>query len=386
MKKSAIFIVCLALMAVVSCKKEMEETIKLESISLTPETATLLSQETVQLKVKALPENAEYGQVLWSSDNEASATVDVNGLVTAVAPGSARIIAEIDGFRDTCSITILSGNKLPDQARVGDFYLSDGSLLDKDTDAATVQAANVIGIVFTTDTSRMGEAEKEALRAKGIEPHGLVLATLTPGKASDVFYWFMTPDYNSSRDESEIGLPKLWDSYEEGIGKEKETYALVNNDIEGYKYNVAVRTERKEDYEAGYYGAIKAAADFENQVPSPASSTGWYLPSAGQWFDALRNLGGIILNENDSFLIDDYGNFSWMNRGRVPDIMNESMAKVADSQKTEYAIEYNQVQYWTSSTVSHDQARVIMFDNASFVYSWWYKKFFQWSVRTVLGF
>jgi len=27
-----------------------------------------------------------------------------------------------------------------------------------------------------------------------------------------------------------------------------------------------------------------------------------------------------------------------------------------------------------------------MFDNASFVYSWWYRKYFQWSVRTVLGF
>lgn len=375
----------LALLAAASCSKE-NEAIKVESISLDKESITMLNQGTSQLKINMLPENAEYELILWSSDNEAVATVDENGLVTAASTGTANIIADVDGFRDTCAVSVLSGNKLPDEARVGDFYLSDGSLLDKDTDEATVKSASVIGIVFTTDTARMGEAEKEALRAKGIEPHGLVLATLTPGKASDVFYWYITPDFNSSRDESEIGLPKLWENFEEGIGKEKENYILVNNDIEGYKYNVAIRTERKEDYEAGHYGAIKAAADFENQVPTPATSTGWYLPSAGQWFDALRNLGGVILNENDSFLIDDYGNFSWVNRGRVPDEMNKCMVKVADDQKTEYAIEFNQVQYWTSSTVSHDQARVIMFDNASFVYSWWYKKFFQWSVRTVLGF
>lgn len=375
----------LALLAAASCSKE-KEAIKVESISLDKESITMLNQGTSQLKINMLPENAEYELILWSSDNEAVATVDENGLVTAASTGTANIIADVDGFRDTCAVSVLSGNKLPDEARVGDFYLSDGSLLDKDTDEATVKSASVIGIVFTTDTARMGEAEKEVLRAKGIEPHGLVLATLTPGKASDVFYWYISPDFNSSRDESEIGLPKLWENFEEGIGKEKENYILVNNDIEGYKYNVAIRTERKEDYEAGHYGAIKAAADFENQVPTPATSTGWYLPSAGQWFDALRNLGGVILNENDSFLIDDYGNFSWANRGRVPDEMNKCMVKVADDQKTEYAIEFNQVQYWTSSTVSHDQARVIMFDNASFVYSWWYKKFFQWSVRTVLGF
>lgn len=246
----------------------------------------------------------------------------------------------------------------------------------------------MIGIVFTTDVTRMGEAEKEALRAKGVEPHGLVIATRTPRQVTDLFYWYMTPDYNGSRDESEIGLPKLWDNFEEGEGKEHETYALVNNDLEGYKYNMAIRTERKADYEAGYYGAIKAAADFEIEVPTPATSTGWYLPSAGQWFDVLRNLAGVELSDTESsfFLIDDYGNFSWMSKGRVNDILNECMTHVADNMKTPYASLGNQDQYWTSSTVSDDQARVIMFDNASFVYSWWYRKYFQWSVRTVLGF
>lgn len=204
----------------------------------------------------------------------------------------------------------------------------------------------------------MGEAEKEALRAKGVEPHGLVIATRTPRQVTDLFYWYMTPDYDSSRDESEIGLPKLWDNFEEGEGKEHETYALVNNDLEGYKYNMAIRTERKADYEAGYYGAIKAAADFEIEVPAPAASTGWYLPSAGQWFDVLRNLAGVELSDTESsfFLIDDYGNFSWMNKGHVNDILNECMVHVADNMKTPYASLGNQDQYWTSSTVSDDQA------------------------------
>lgn len=79
----------------------------------------------------------------------------------------------------------------------------------------------------------------------------------------------MTPDYNGSRDESEIGLPKLWDNFEEGEGKEHETYALVNNDLEGYKYNMAIRTERKADFEAGYYGAIKPRPTSRSRCPHP---------------------------------------------------------------------------------------------------------------------
>lgn len=387
MKHFSFALASLLLIAAGACTKTGEpEPVKVEGISLESETLALLPSSTHSLVLTIEPENAEYGDVQWSSDNEGVATVDQSGNVTAVAPGSANITASVDEFETSCAVTVFSGNKLADEAQVGDFYLSDGSLLDKDTDEGTVKTSSVIGIVFSTDTDRMGEAEKEALREKGIEPHGLVLATLTPGTKDDFYSWFMMEDYTYTRDESELGLPKLWDNFEEGEGKQKETFALVDSDIEGYKYNVAIRTQRKEDFDAGYYGAMKAAADFENQVPSPAISTGWYLPSGGQWFDVLRNLAGITLNDSDSFLLDDYGNFSWVNKGRVNDILNEKIAKVADDQKLPFASLGNQDQYWTSSTVSDTQARVIMFDNATFVYSWWYNKFYQWSVRTVLGF
>lgn len=385
MKQFSLLMASLLLVATGACTKT-EESVKVESISLASETLSMLPNSTTALGLTIMPENADCGPAEWGSDNEAVATVDNSGNVTAVSPGTANITVNVDEFEASCTVTVFAGNKLADDARTGDFYLSDGSLLDKDTEEATVKRASVIGIVFTTDTDRMGEAEKEALREKGIEPHGLVIATLTPGTMNDFYSWFMMEDYSYTRDESELGLPKLWDNYEEGEGKQKETFALVDNDLEGYKYNMAIRNGRKEDFEAGYYGAMKAAADFENQVPSPEISTGWYLPSAGQWFDVLRNLAGVELNDTDSFLLDDYGNFSWSHRGRVNDMLNETMAKVADSQKLPYASLGNQDQYWTSSTVSDTQARVIMFDNATFVYSWWYNKFYQWSVRTVLGF
>lgn len=44
--------------------------------------------------------------------------------------------------------------------QVGDFFLADGNLLPKETEASEVRTVNVVGIVFQTDPKRIGQAEK----------------------------------------------------------------------------------------------------------------------------------------------------------------------------------------------------------------------------------
>lgn len=44
--------------------------------------------------------------------------------------------------------------------QVGDFFLADGNLMPNYAEAYDVQTANVVGIVFQTDPSRIGQAEK----------------------------------------------------------------------------------------------------------------------------------------------------------------------------------------------------------------------------------
>ena len=57
--------------------------------------------------------------------------------------------------------------------QVGDFFLADGNLMPNYAEAYDVQTANVVGIVFQTDPSRIGQAEKDKL---GGNVHGLVMA------------------------------------------------------------------------------------------------------------------------------------------------------------------------------------------------------------------
>lgn len=63
---------------------------------------------TVQLIATVKPDNAESGKVKWSTSDEKIATVDENGLVTAVAYGTTKITAttEDNQVTATCTITV----------------------------------------------------------------------------------------------------------------------------------------------------------------------------------------------------------------------------------------------------------------------------------------
>ena len=81
------------------------------SITLNKTSATLIENNTTQLIATVLPDNATYKQVSWRSSNSSVATVDNNGLVTAMAPGTASITATTtDGsnLSASCDVTVIS--------------------------------------------------------------------------------------------------------------------------------------------------------------------------------------------------------------------------------------------------------------------------------------
>ncbi len=77
-------------------------------VSLTPETVTLNTNETQQLTATVYPDNASNQNVNWQSDNTDIATVDDNGLVTAVGVGTVDITVttEDGGEMATCEVTV----------------------------------------------------------------------------------------------------------------------------------------------------------------------------------------------------------------------------------------------------------------------------------------
>ncbi len=74
---------------------------------------TLLVGQSDQLTANVEPANTTYPEIAWSSDNEAVATVDANGVVTAIAKGVATITATCGSVSATCTVTVNSRPETP---------------------------------------------------------------------------------------------------------------------------------------------------------------------------------------------------------------------------------------------------------------------------------
>jgi len=81
------------------------------SVAITPDSVSLNVGNTKALTAIITPADAQIASVVWTSDNDAVATVDQNGVVTAVAKGNATITVTVTDVDDcvetaTCVVTV----------------------------------------------------------------------------------------------------------------------------------------------------------------------------------------------------------------------------------------------------------------------------------------
>jgi len=78
------------------------------SVSLNKTSDTIMAGGSAALAAKFMPLNTTNQNVTWSSSNESVATVNANGVYTAVAPGTATITATAadGGFTADCEVTV----------------------------------------------------------------------------------------------------------------------------------------------------------------------------------------------------------------------------------------------------------------------------------------
>ncbi|MCR5463289.1 MAG: Ig-like domain-containing protein [Bacteroidales bacterium] len=120
--------------------------VPVEGVSVDVETVEIAEGETAAIVVTVTPEDASVKDVTFASSNEAVATVDEEGNITAVAPGTATItVTTVDGEKTaTCEVTV------------------------------TPKVVPVEGIAFTKDQVSVVEGEKV-----------LLYVSFTPKNASD---------------------------------------------------------------------------------------------------------------------------------------------------------------------------------------------------------
>lgn len=84
------------------------------SVTVAPKTNNLEVDDTRQLNVTIEPSNATNQDVTYSSSDDGIATVNNDGLVTAIAEGEATITVTVDGKSDTATVNVTDPEPEPE--------------------------------------------------------------------------------------------------------------------------------------------------------------------------------------------------------------------------------------------------------------------------------
>lgn len=89
------------------CKIKVTPEVKATGITIDQHTATIAQGQTLSLYAQITPGNASNKKLMWSSTNESVATVDNEGVVTAVSPGTTTITAKTsNGLTVSCELEV----------------------------------------------------------------------------------------------------------------------------------------------------------------------------------------------------------------------------------------------------------------------------------------
>lgn len=327
-------------------------------------------QVAERLIIKAQADGYEYRCYLYLGRLNSGSSYNVNITVskTEMTVTDCTITPWGDGGNNEAELDpiIYIGDKKPEQAATGDFYMSDGSLVDKDATLTAEQKAACIGIVFTTDPDRIGDGAKAALAAKGIAPHGLVLA-LTNATSGEPCW--------SNRIINEPALSETDNTQKmyQNVDGYAEYQAIIN----------AAGSTLETDYPAFYFVSRYGMPGTDSEkYTAPAKSTGWFMPSIGQWWDIMRNLGKIealdSYKDNSSSAYVYLRNQGSKARGNI----NSCLSKIPGAGsigREDY--------FWTSSEFDENNAcGVIFVSDGAFYLMKNYKTMLVYFVRGVLAF
>ena len=251
-------------------------------------------------------------------------------------------------------------------AQVGDFYCkndkNEGYLIPGDASLTKAQQDACIGIVYSTDVSRIGKAATDFLSGKSITPHGLVMALTN---ASEGCRWGeYGKDENSGGADGEpfkANTDKVYKMYNnvDGYGETHWIIDTYEND------GTALPDTYAAFYHASRYGTAESST---GKYAAPEKTTGWFLPSMGQWWDILSNLGGIDLTSYR----DDAGPYTYI-PGDAPIAvanMNRYLEKISDA--TPFS---TNTWFWSSSEYYGDCACTVLFNHYGHLYLFWNFKY-----------
>ena len=263
--------------------------------------------------VKVIPPSAESSFSSTSTGNDAwTGDVNITAAANGVGTGTAKIKAtKVDNYYTMA---------------VGDIYYSDGAITKpkpEDISAALANGKTPIGVIGYLGNNKWTESGT----GSGYGGHALVMCLKNIGSngttdMGQVYRWY-SKNEDCQRTKVDTG-EKIRGSSDKDYGS-------------GYKETRFLDAKGSE--------AANAAKNYTS-LPAPRNKcTGWFLPSAGQYYAVMSQLGGGI--SPDTWEINDF----FGNMTTVSGNINDALSKVGSNQYTEL-FQGTNTWAWTSSEFS----------------------------------
>lgn len=224
--------------------------------------------------VKVIPPSAESSFSSTSKGNDAwTGDVNITAAANGVGTGTAKIIAtKVDNYYTMA---------------VGDIYYSDGAITkpkDEDISAARANGKTPIGVIGYLGNNKWTESGT----GSGYGGHALVMCLKTIGSTGS------PKDAQEGKNvQAYIGTGYAWYSSKSDTGR--NLYVNSKEKIVDSKDQIYGSGYTDTNYLITKWGSNAAAAyqaQKYNTLPAPSSKcTGWFLPSAGQYYAVMTSLG-----------------------------------------------------------------------------------------------
>jgi hypothetical protein len=222
-------------------------------------------------------DNAQYKDgAVYSKDSQLAANTTYKLTVTINGRGVTDVTQDITPSSATVTMTVASWTLVsedtsfrPKYANIGNYYYSDGSW----GTSATPTGRTVIGVVFSNTPSTTDKSNGWT--------HGYAMA-LTNAQSTGGTMWAPSTYQNTQDFTTEIN-----------------TTSLMESDMNGYSHCQTIISKAGSSLSSTYYSPFYYASTYGTatvggtKYAAPSGTSGWYLPSEGQWYAIIKNLGGI---------------------------------------------------------------------------------------------
>jgi pectate lyase len=186
---------------IIGCSEDTPAPVKVSALTVNEGDTVLVENDEKQFTINIQPANAANQTVIWSSSDEETATVNTDGLVKALAPGSAEITATAaDGSGKSDTVTVTVSKPVDEYAELSPSEIFallkgqkavTGGWADRYNDGAGMSYTNPASLTLIDDASFPNPLDKRKAFTDAINdkaPAFIILSgdvDLSDGKVSD---------------------------------------------------------------------------------------------------------------------------------------------------------------------------------------------------------